>query len=157
MAAPSPFLPIDFEEALRAATQRALGPGTPKPLAESIRYSLLAPGKRVRPRLTIAVVLDEPMGGAYAGGSVAAPVFRRVGEMALRYLGVTPRGSVPVKLSEVSEQSSGDLAANTYQVLSEQRAVAAPVSTAVVTPSAPLRNGELRVPDLTGLPQREAS
>ncbi len=108
-----------------------------------------------RPRLVIAVVLDEPMGGAYAGGSVAAPVFRRVGEMALRYLGVTPRGSVPMKLSEVSEQSGGDLAANTYQVLGEARAAAAPAA-AVVTPSAPLRTGEVRMPDLTGLPAREA-
>ncbi|WP_437337007.1 penicillin-binding protein [Sorangium sp. So ce394] len=109
-----------------------------------------------RPRLAIAVVLDEPLGGTYGGGSVAAPVFRRIGEMALRYLGVTPRGSVPMKLSEVAEQSGEDIAANTYQVLNEARAAAAPIATEVVTPSAPLKTGELRVPDLTGLPQREA-
>ena len=110
-----------------------------------------------KPRLVIAVVLDEPMGGMYGGGSVAAPVFRRVGEMALRYLGVTPRGSVPMKLSEVSDRArEGDPATNTYQVLTEARAAVAPITAGVVTPSAPMRSGETRVPDLTGQPVREA-
>jgi len=40
-----------------------------------------------RPRLTIAVVLDEPM-IAHQGGAVAAPAFRRVMEASLRHLGV---------------------------------------------------------------------
>jgi cell division protein FtsI (penicillin-binding protein 3) len=110
-----------------------------------------------KPRLVIAVVLDEPMGGMYGGGSVAAPVFRRVGEMALRYLGVTPRGSVPMKLSEVSDRAKeGDPATSTYQVLTEARAAVAPITAGVVTPSAPMRSGETRVPDLTGQPVREA-
>jgi cell division protein FtsI (penicillin-binding protein 3) len=109
-----------------------------------------------RPRIAIAVVLDEPMGGMYAGGSVAAPVFRRVGEMALRYLGVTPRGSTPMKLSEIAAQAGGDLAESTYEVLSQARAAGAPAPSAAVTPSAPLKTGEVRMPDLSGLPAREA-
>jgi cell division protein FtsI (penicillin-binding protein 3) len=44
------------------------------------------------PRLVIAVVIDEPVIGHY-GGMVAGPVFRRVGEAALRHLGVPPSGS----------------------------------------------------------------
>jgi cell division protein FtsI (penicillin-binding protein 3) len=40
-----------------------------------------------RPRLTIAVVLDEPM-IAHQGGAVAAPAFRRIMEASLRHLGV---------------------------------------------------------------------
>ena len=40
-----------------------------------------------RPRLVISVVIDEPI-VAHTGGQVAAPVFRRVGEGALRHLGV---------------------------------------------------------------------
>lgn len=39
------------------------------------------------PRLVIAVVIDEPIVDHY-GGSVAGPVFRRIGEAALRHLGV---------------------------------------------------------------------
>ncbi len=75
----------------------------------------------------MAVVLDEPMGGTHAGGSVAGPVFRRVGEMALRYLGVTPRGSVPMKLADLSKKAeAGDTATSTYQVLGEAKAAAAP-------------------------------
>lgn len=145
-----------FRVAGKTATAQKVDPATGRYTDTHYVASFVGFVPAERPRLAIAVVLDEPMGGAYAGGSVAAPVFRRVGEMALRYLGVTPRGSVPMKLSEISERSVEDLAANTYQVLSEARAEAAPASTAVVTPSAPLKSGELRVPDLTGLPQREA-
>ena len=94
------------------------------------------------------------MGGTHAGGSVAGPVFRRIGEMALRYLGVTPRGSVPMKLSEISERArDGDVAATTYQVLGEARAPEP--SGGAMTASAPMKSGEARVPDFTGLPQRE--
>lgn len=42
-----------------------------------------------RPRLVITVVIDEPQ-VAHSGGSVAAPVFRRVMEQSLRYLGALP-------------------------------------------------------------------
>ena len=40
------------------------------------------------PRLAMIVVIDEPQGEAW-GGVVAAPVFRRVGEQVLTYLGVS--------------------------------------------------------------------
>lgn len=51
-----------------------------------------------QPRLTILVVIDEPHGEAW-GGVVAAPVFRKVAEQALPYLGVSPREPVNVALS----------------------------------------------------------
>jgi cell division protein FtsI (penicillin-binding protein 3) len=40
------------------------------------------------PRLVIAVMIDEPAGGQYYGGMVAAPVFAQVMQGALRMLGV---------------------------------------------------------------------
>ena len=40
------------------------------------------------PRLIIAVMIDEPGGAQYYGGSVAAPVFAQVMQGALRVLGV---------------------------------------------------------------------
>ena len=43
-----------------------------------------------RPVVVAAVAVDDPKGG-YHGGEVAAPVFRRVVERALLYLGVAPR------------------------------------------------------------------
>ena len=48
------------------------------------------------PRLTILVVIDEPRTESW-GGAVAAPVFRRVAERVLRYLGVPAQG--PIKLA----------------------------------------------------------
>jgi cell division protein FtsI (penicillin-binding protein 3) len=48
------------------------------------------------PRLTIVVIIDEPQGEAW-GGTVAAPVFRRVAEQVLPYLGVASQE--PIKLA----------------------------------------------------------
>ncbi|PTD95649.1 peptidoglycan D,D-transpeptidase FtsI family protein [Pseudothauera lacus] len=42
------------------------------------------------PRLVVAVMIDEPDGGQHFGGAVAAPVFARITEGALRTLGVAP-------------------------------------------------------------------
>ncbi|MDR7411139.1 MAG: penicillin-binding protein 2 [Armatimonadota bacterium] len=47
-----------------------------------------------RPRLALAVVVDEPK-GAYYGGVVAAPVFSRIASQALWMLGVPPSESTP--------------------------------------------------------------
>ncbi|MDP2752468.1 MAG: penicillin-binding protein 2 [Rhodocyclaceae bacterium] len=41
------------------------------------------------PRLIVAVMIDEPTGAVYYGGDVAAPVFARVMEGALRTLGIS--------------------------------------------------------------------
>ncbi len=46
------------------------------------------------PRLVVVVVVDEPQGVKY-GGVVAAPIFARIAEEALRYLGVPRRTDVP--------------------------------------------------------------
>ena len=47
------------------------------------------------PRLAMIVVIDEPQGEAW-GGAVAAPVFRRVGEQVLNYLGVSREDTVKI-------------------------------------------------------------
>ncbi len=46
------------------------------------------------PRIVIAVVVDEPKKSIY-GGQVAAPVFRKIAENVLPYLGVPPRRESP--------------------------------------------------------------
>jgi cell division protein FtsI (penicillin-binding protein 3) len=52
------------------------------------------------PRLVVAVMIDEPSGGAYYGGLVAAPVFSRITEGALRSLGVAPDAPLaPLKVA----------------------------------------------------------
>src|SRR5581483_6160352 len=58
------------------------------------------------PALAIIVVIDSPHGvNRYFGGTVSAPVFKRIGERALQYLGVGPtiNPSTPVMLARESE------------------------------------------------------
>jgi cell division protein FtsI (penicillin-binding protein 3) len=47
-----------------------------------------------KPVVTILVVIDSPKNGAYYGGAVAAPVFKRIAEATLRHLAV-PRSLDP--------------------------------------------------------------
>ncbi len=43
-----------------------------------------------KPRIVVAVMIDEPSGGKYYGGEVAAPVFSSTVQQTLRMLGVQP-------------------------------------------------------------------
>lgn len=47
-----------------------------------------------RPRIIVAVMIDEPTEGGYFGGRVAAPVFASVVQDALRTLDVAPDAPV---------------------------------------------------------------
>lgn len=58
-----------------------------------------------RPRLVIAVMIDEPSVGGYHGGTVAAPVFAQVMAGALRVLDVPPDGPIrPIELPSEGEE-----------------------------------------------------
>jgi len=63
-----------------------------------------------RPRLIVAVMIDEPAAGQYYGGAVAAPVFSVVTAGALRLLAVTPDAPVdnvvlpPPNAMEIKEE-----------------------------------------------------
>jgi len=50
------------------------------------------------PRLVMVVMIDEPHGGAYYGGVVAAPIFAKVMEGALRLFNVPPDDPTPSML-----------------------------------------------------------
>jgi cell division protein FtsI/penicillin-binding protein 2 len=43
-----------------------------------------------RPRLLVAVMVDEPQGAIY-GGAVAAPAFQKIVGWAVPYFGISPR------------------------------------------------------------------
>ena len=99
---------------VRAMLELAAGPGGTAPRAQTMGYRVagktgtahkqenggyaqhkyrasfvgLAPASA--PRLIVAVMIDEPAGGKYFGGDVAAPVFSNVIGGALRILGVPP-------------------------------------------------------------------
>ena len=57
-----------------------------------------------KPRIVVAVMIDEPSDGHYYGGEVAAPVFSETVQQALRLMGVTPDMAVkPQIVTEVEE------------------------------------------------------
>jgi len=100
--------------AVRHMLQLAAGPGGTAPKAQTVGYSVggktgtarkqqgrgyaerkyrsffvgLAPIDR--PRIIVAVMIDEPDAGKYYGGDVAAPVFSETVQQTLRLLGVPP-------------------------------------------------------------------
>jgi cell division protein FtsI (penicillin-binding protein 3) len=95
------------------------------------------------PVFTVIVVIDSPHARGYTGGAVAAPVFQRIAESALRLHGVPPTmdGVAPVYV----ERSRGGI----VDVRDERPAPATVVVPAVASETAV-------VPDLRGLGAREA-
>ena len=99
---------------VRHMLQMAAGPGGTAPKAQTVGYSVggksgtahkqigksyasnkyrswfvgLAPVEK--PRIIVAVMLDEPSAGKYFGGDVAAPVFSATVQQTLRMMGVQP-------------------------------------------------------------------
>jgi cell division protein FtsI (penicillin-binding protein 3) len=96
-----------------------------------------------KPALTIVVVIDSPHGNGYYGGTVAAPVFKRIAEASLRHLGVPPsvNPAPPVLVARHEEPPSS--------------AAPRPVLTNLVNQKVePDRAGVM--PDLRGLSARDA-
>lgn len=141
-----------FRVAGKTGTAQKIDPATGRYTDTHYTASFLGFVPADHPRLVISVVLDEPLGGTYAGGSVAAPVFRRVGEMALRYLGVTPRGTTNVKLSDIAKQAEGADALAAYEAARADTAAVVPAP----APTGKVGEGEVRVPDVTKFPARDA-
>jgi cell division protein FtsI (penicillin-binding protein 3) len=99
---------------VRTMLQMAAGPGGTAPKAQTLGYSVGGKSgtahKQVgksyasnkyrswfvgmapidRPRIIVAVMVDEPSAGRYFGGDVAAPVFSEVVQQTLRMMGVQP-------------------------------------------------------------------
>jgi cell division protein FtsI (penicillin-binding protein 3) len=91
-----------FRVAGKTGTAQKIDPRTGTYSATQFVGSFVGYAPADNPRLAMIVVIDEPHGEAW-GGNVAAPVFHRVGEQVLNYLGVLSND--PVKLAMVSERS----------------------------------------------------
>jgi cell division protein FtsI (penicillin-binding protein 3) len=116
--------------AVRKMLQMAAGPGGTGPLAQTIGYSVggksgtahkqvgrgyasnkyrawftgMAPIEK--PRIIVAVMIDEPSNGQYFGGLVAAPVFSEVVQQTLRMMNVAPDLAVkPLVVTKGVEES----------------------------------------------------
>jgi cell division protein FtsI (penicillin-binding protein 3) len=59
-----------------------------------------------KPRIVVAVMIDEPSNGKYFGGEVAAPVFSETVQQTLRMLGIQPDMSVKPQIVAQAVQES---------------------------------------------------
>jgi len=89
-----------FRVAGKTGTAQKIDPRTGTYSATQFVGSFVGFAPADNPRLAMIVVIDEPHGESW-GGTVAAPVFKRVGEQVLNYLGVS--SNEPVKLAMASE------------------------------------------------------
>src|SRR6185312_13756334 len=96
-----------------------------------------------KPVVTILVVIDSPHGRGYTGGAVSAPVFKRIAESTLRYLGIGPTLNAPPPVL-VARHDSSDA-----PEVKPARADAEPTTVIEL-----VRSGLM--PDLRGLSAREA-
>lgn len=81
-----------FRVAGKTGTAQKIDPKTRLYSAQDFVSSFVGLVPSNDPRVVILVVLDSPQGMAW-GGSVAAPVFKRIAEQTLGYLGIRPSSS----------------------------------------------------------------
>jgi cell division protein FtsI (penicillin-binding protein 3) len=95
------------------------------------------------PALTVIVMVDSPSAGPDTGGVVAAPIFQRIAEQSLRYLGVAPTVNArpPVLVARRDDPSIVQ--------------ATAPLGPPVIVPLA-ATSIQPTVPDLRGLSARDA-
>jgi cell division protein FtsI (penicillin-binding protein 3) len=102
-----------------------------------------------KPRLVIAVVLDEPM-IAHQGGQVAAPAFRRIMEASLRHLGVPAQGSGDANVDTLARAPRSSTVAPATHAVGPLPAPPVPQLLAALGPN------EAQVPNLLGRTARDA-
>ncbi len=115
-------------------------------------YVGLAPTEQ--PRLVVLVSIDEPQ-GAYYGGIVSAPVFKRVMEQSLAYLKVPPsQGKDPV--SQVAQAKSSPSTKPPQEKIKTKREESPEANEETGAAVAIVVEDAEAIPDLTGLSVREA-
>jgi cell division protein FtsI (penicillin-binding protein 3) len=160
-----------YRVAGKTATAQKVDPHTGHYSADRFSASFAGYLPAENPRLVISVTIDEPLVGHF-GGELAAPVFRRVAEQSLRYLGVVPargpaRMDAPVEpapavaaVAPVSQK--GSAAPSTVASDGANIGPAAPApgpavpSDLSVAPEPAGSPTDVVVPEATGLPARDA-
>jgi cell division protein FtsI/penicillin-binding protein 2 len=79
-----------YEVAGKTGTANKIDPETGEYSSSLITSSFVGYVPANRPRFLIAVVVDEPSGGVYYGGEVAAPAFEQIAEFSLQTQRITP-------------------------------------------------------------------
>jgi cell division protein FtsI (penicillin-binding protein 3) len=140
-----------YRVAGKTATAQKTDPATGRYSMDKFISSFIGFVPAEKPVVAIAVMVDEPMVD-HAGGNVAAPIFRRVAQMSLKYRGLTPKGTEHADVAVLAK--SPDPANATYALLREAAGKKPPIQEIVGT--GPVPPGKVRVPDMTGWPARAA-
>lgn len=138
-----------YQVAGKTATAQKADPATGQYSIDKFIASFVGFVPARDPAVAIAVVLDEPM-VEHAGGAVAAPVFRNVASMVLRYRGLTPAGTSHVEPAELARRPDP---ANAAMVAFQKVRGQVPAVQETV-PTTQVAAGKVRVPDMTGWPLR---
>jgi cell division protein FtsI (penicillin-binding protein 3) len=148
----------------KTGTAQKLDPGTGRYSQTQLIASFVGFAPVNNPAITILVQLDSPV-GAHEGGSVAAPVFKRVAEQVLSYLNVPQDAPLPAKQLRAKRNApaavrSADLADFSPAATDSREAPTAPTAenSVVAPPTVALVEGDaIAVPELTGKTVREVT
>jgi cell division protein FtsI (penicillin-binding protein 3) len=99
-----------------------------------------------RPEIVVTVIIDEPAGDDHQGNAVAAPVFRRVTEETLRYLGRLRRTGGPTQIGAATVRPGATTNAS----------LTLPVNAPSITLSSGDGGAGPSVPSLVGMSARRA-
>ncbi|MBK7583044.1 MAG: PASTA domain-containing protein [Myxococcales bacterium] len=141
-----------YEVAGKTATAQKTDPATGRYSLDKYIASFVGYVPAKKPVVAISVIVDEPM-VEHAGGAVAAPIFRRVAQAALKYKGLTAATRDRVDVAELGVKP--DRANLAYALLREARGKKPSVQEGVAM-GGPVPAGKVRVPDMTGWPARAA-
>ncbi|MBI3621973.1 MAG: penicillin-binding protein 2, partial [Nitrospirae bacterium] len=96
-----------FSVAGKTGTAQKVNPETRQYDTHAVVSSFIGFVPAESPKFVLLVVVDEPQGLGW-GGTVAAPVFRRIAEATLHYMGVMPAVAPPaLKVVEAGHQPMG--------------------------------------------------
>ncbi|MEP7052551.1 MAG: penicillin-binding transpeptidase domain-containing protein, partial [Pseudomonadota bacterium] len=140
-----------YRVAGKTATAQKTDPKTGRYSIDKYIASFVGMVPAEKPVVAIAVTIDEPM-VEHAGGAVAAPIFRHVAQMALKLAGLTPKTPDHTDVAVLAR--SPDPANIAYEALREAQGKKPAVQEVLATGAVPA--GKIRIPNLTGVPARQA-
>jgi cell division protein FtsI (penicillin-binding protein 3) len=126
----------------KTGTADKLVGGRYSPYQQNVSFVGFVPSRN--PAITAIVMIDSPRAAANSGGWVAAPVFKRIAEAALRHLGVPPDIDAPPPVV-VARREANPITPT-----------AADLTTSAIVTQAPGSDQTSLFPDLRGLSARDA-
>jgi cell division protein FtsI (penicillin-binding protein 3) len=158
-----------YTSAGKTGTAQKIDPATGRYSATQLIASFVGFAPVNNPAVTILVQLDSPV-GLHEGGSVAAPVFKRIAEQVLAYRNVphdiplapttlrTARRSQATQASDVSDFDPAQFNASGLGDPQSESASAVVVPASFSAPTVELAEGEgITVPDLAGKTVRQVT